>query len=136
MRFFTQWFFHYEWGLILLLLFSATLFSPLLCGAFCLWRGVCVGYSCAMLAGSSFSFFFVMIVALALALSVLYVMAACKSVWFFRHLIQHLQKGERAKEERFWTVHAVPLGISFMLLSAALALGLVVCSIAAQLMLR
>ena len=136
MRFFIQWFFHYEWGLLLLLAFSFTLFSPLLCGAFCLWRGICVGYSCAMLAGSSFSFFFVLLVAFLLALSVLYVMAACKSVWFFRQLIRHLQKGAGAEQERFWAVHTLPLGISFLLLSATLSILLIVCSIVAQLMLR
>ena len=89
-----------------------------------------------MLAGSSFSFFFVLLVAFLLALSVLYVMAACKSVWFFRQLIRHLQKGAGAEQERFWAVHTLPLGISFLLLSATLSILLIVCSTVAQLMLR
>ena len=128
-RFFCSWFFRYEFWMLLLLLFSATLFSPVLCGGVVLWRGFCTGFCCAMLAGKRFSLLFVGFTAFSVAISLLYVMAACKSVGFFRNLVSQL----RRPAPRFVQEHVCVLGISFVLHSAAIAVGLLLCAVTAQL---
>ena len=127
-RFFCGWFFRYEKILLLLLLFAVTLGAPVLCGGVCLWRGFAVGYGCAMVAGNRFSGFFIGYAAVTLCISVLFVIASCKSVWFFKRLCAHL----RQKKKYFIQDNVMPLAVSFVLQSAAIAVLLVLCAIAAQ----
>ena len=58
-------------------------------------------------------------------------LAGCREIYLFAATI-----GAGAERERFWAVHTLPLGISFLLLSATLSILLIVCSTVAQLMLR